>query len=86
MNKLDRLLTMSDKQIQDWLRSVSSGSDINTLPIALSGVNDDIRECVYRNMSVHARSLIDKSVQEQRNKKVKKSELQKCINVLADLL
>lgn len=85
MNKLIRLNTMTDKQIQDWLRKVSAYCDINTLPVALSGANDDIRDCVFRNMSVHAKDLVQKTIQEQNGNGVDESEMQKCVNSLADL-
>jgi flagellar motor switch protein FliG len=86
MNTLNKLMTMTDKQIQEWLRKISTETDINTLPIALLGVNDDIKDCVFRNMSMHAKTSVNKSIQEQRKNNIKESEIQKCINILGNFL
>ena len=86
MNKLNRLLTMTDKQIQEWLRKISVETDINILPIALLGSNDAIRECVFRNMSMHAKTLVNKSIQEQSKNDVKESEIQKSIGILENYI
>ncbi len=86
MNKLNRLMTMTDKQIQDWLRKVSAETDINTFSIALSGVTDDVKECVFRNMSMHAKTLVNKSIQEQSKNNILESEIQKSINILENLM
>lgn len=85
INQLDKLTTMSDSQIQQWLRRVNSETDINTLTIALSGVDEKVKDCVFRNMSVHAKTLLDESIQKQAHKRLKESEIQKCINALVNL-
>ena len=86
MEKLNKLLNMSDRQIQDWLRKISTETDMNTLPIALSGVNDDIRECIFRNMSIHAKTMVQKSIWEQSEKNIKESEIQNKIRIIENLM
>lgn len=86
MNKLNKLMTMTDKQIQEWLRKIHTETDINTLPIALLGANDDIKDCILRNMSIHAKTLVNKYIQEQSKNEVKESEIQKCTNILGNLI
>ncbi len=86
MNKLDKLMTMTDKQIQDWLRKISVKTNKNTLPIALLGANDGIKECVFRNMSMHAKTIVNTSIQEQRNNNIEESEIQKNIKIIVNLM
>jgi flagellar motor switch protein FliG len=86
MNKLDNLMTMTDKQIQDWLRKIGAETDMNTLSIALLGATDDIKECIFSNMSMHAKNIVNKSIQEQSKNGVKESEIQKNINIIGNLM
>ena len=86
MHKLIELKTMTDKQTQAWLRKISTATDTNTLPIALLGVNEDIKDCIFRNMSVYAKTMLKKSIHEQSKKNVKESEIQKSINILGNLI
>jgi flagellar motor switch protein FliG len=54
MSLLARLKTMSDEEIQDWLRKVNEKVDPKGLAVALLGVDDEIKNCVFRNMSEKA--------------------------------
>ena len=86
MRKLKKLTRMSDKEIQDWLRRISVETGIEALPIALSGADDEIRECVFRNMSAPAKTAIQKSIQEQSRKKIAESEIENKINIIESLI
>ena len=68
MENLNKIMEMSDRQIQDLLRKISIEGDSNTLSIALLGINYDIKECIFRNLSTHARSAIEKSFNEFKKK------------------
>ncbi len=54
MSLLARLKTMSDEEIQGWLRKVNEKVDPKGLAVALLGVDDEIKNCVFRNMSEKA--------------------------------
>ena len=86
MNKLNKLITMTDQQIQDWLRKVSVEIDADVLSIALSGADNDIRNCIFRNMSTHAKAQVKESIQEQSKNNINESEIRKCINILENLI
>ena len=86
MSRLSGLLTMTDKRIQDWLRKASAVDDMSILPMALSGVDDEVKDCVLRNMSVHGKNAVNGFIQEQKKIGINKSEVQRCITVLENLL
>ncbi len=54
MAALSKLKTMSNEEIQNWLRKV----DAISLGIALLGVDDEIKSCVLRNMSERAANML----------------------------
>jgi flagellar motor switch protein FliG len=64
MGTLNQLKTMKDSQIQDWLRKVGS-EHVDTLVLALSGADDDVKNCVMRNMSERARSALKADLEDQ---------------------
>jgi flagellar motor switch protein FliG len=86
MENLNKLMDMSDRQIQEWLRKIGTETDINTLPIALLDANDEIKECIFRNMSMHAKTAVQKSIHEQSQNNIEKSEIQKNINIITNLI
>jgi len=86
MEKLNALTTMTDKKIQDWLRRVSASVEINVLPTALLGVNDKIKDCVYRNMSVNAKTVVQKYVRQLNAANIAKSEILDSILKLEKLI
>lgn len=61
MTVFPRLKTMNDRQIQDWLRKVGRKNAM-TLSIALSAADNEVRQCVYRNLSAKARAILEKDV------------------------
>ncbi|MBN1638130.1 MAG: hypothetical protein JW866_04130 [Ignavibacteriales bacterium] len=86
MENLNQLTTMSDKEIQDWLRKVSASVEINVLPTALLGVNEKIKSCVYRNMSINAKTAVQKYVQQLSTANIGKSEILDSILKLENLI
>ncbi len=54
MAELSILKTMNDEEIQNWLRKV----DATSLGIALLGSSDEIKDCVFRNMSERAVNML----------------------------
>ncbi len=53
MGTLSKLKTMTDAEIQNWLRKVEK-TGVKTLVYSLLGTDDEARDCVFRNMSGHA--------------------------------
>ena len=51
---LSKLKIMSDEEIQNWLRRVNEKVDPKGVAVALLGVDDEIKNCVFRNMSERA--------------------------------
>ncbi len=85
MQILNKLKRMTDKQIQEWLRKIDTGNGITTLSIALLGANDEIKECVFRNMSIHAKTVLSDCIQEQRTKDFQESQIQNSAKLLEKL-
>jgi flagellar motor switch protein FliG len=52
---LERLETLNERQIQDWLRKV----DLTTPAVALLGVSDSVKEKVLGNLSKNASTALD---------------------------
>ena len=86
MENLNLIIGMSDRQIQDLLRKISMEEDSNILPLALSGVNKEIKECILRNLSTHARAAIENSINELRHNKFQDLEIQKNIQFIISLI
>lgn len=53
MTTLAKLKTMNDQEIQTWLTRVEKTSVI-TLVYALLGADEEVKNCVFRNMSSRA--------------------------------
>jgi flagellar motor switch protein FliG len=60
MALLEKLVSMTNDEIQGWLRTV----DPTTLGIALLGENATVRSCVVRNMSARAGAVLTSEMQE----------------------
>jgi flagellar motor switch protein FliG len=58
MTTLAKLELMNDDEIQNWLRKVNP----TTLAIALIGSNNEIRGCVFRNMSERAAAMLSEDI------------------------
>ena len=84
MKDLNKVIEMNDRQIQDWLRKISLEADFNALPIALTGADDEIKDCIFRNLSTHAKTAIEKSIKDQ--KKISALEIQRNINIIMSLI
>ena len=79
---MNKLITMTNKQIQEWLRKIDTETNTNTLAMALLGANDEIIYYVFRNMSATARTVLNNSIQEQNKNQVKNPKYK---NVLVNL-
>jgi flagellar motor switch protein FliG len=72
MSAFERLKIMPDHQIQNWLQIIDS----EDLKKAISGIDDNMRKCIYRNMSENARNVLQEIV---KNNKHQPSDNQKTI-------
>ncbi len=57
MNALSGLKTMTDPEIQNWLRKVEKAG-VTALVYAMLGADGETRDCVFRNMSTRAVILL----------------------------
>jgi flagellar motor switch protein FliG len=55
MAKLEKILTMSDDEIQKWLGLIHE----DDLMKALIGVDEQVKACILHNMSARAGAVID---------------------------
>ncbi|MBN2736933.1 MAG: hypothetical protein JXR70_08140 [Spirochaetales bacterium] len=86
INTLDTVKTMSDKEIQNWLRRIQMETELTVLPIAMLGLDNNITKCIFRNMSVPARKSIQQLMEEQRRNKLAESLIKKSLNIIGQLL
>jgi flagellar motor switch protein FliG len=64
----ERLKTMPDKEIQNWLRKV--GRDyVVPLGIAMLGADETVKNCIFRNMSDWAGKKLGEDI--EKNKTIK---------------
>jgi flagellar motor switch protein FliG len=54
MTKLGKLKGLKDRDIQNWLRKI----DAVSLGIALLGADADVKNCVFKNMSERAVTIL----------------------------
>lgn len=59
MEALERIRSLSDREIQDWLRKV----DMATLAVALVGAGMGVRRKVTQNLSRNAGDYLKKTIQ-----------------------
>jgi flagellar motor switch protein FliG len=57
MTTLNKLKTMGDPEIQNWLKKVGK-DDVNTMVYALLGADEEVKNCVFRNMSERASAVL----------------------------
>ena len=57
MSTLERLKTMQDEEIQNWLRKIGT-DNAPALVIALLGADSQVVACVTRNMARYARDTL----------------------------
>jgi flagellar motor switch protein FliG len=85
MGTLNQLKTMKDAQIQDWLRKV--GSDhVDALVLALSGADEEVKNCVMRNMSERASSALKTRLEELATRGVQRNQSEEKALMLEKLL
>ena len=70
MTVLYRLKTMKDTEIQNWLRKVGR-ENVTSLAAALAGADDEVKNCVYKNMSAKARTMLAADVAKNKKLKIK---------------
>lgn len=85
MTTLNRLKAMSDKEIQNWLRKVGQ-ENAAPLAVALAGADNTVKDCVFRNMSHHARALLIKDIEECAKKGVPVSEIERNAEIIENML
>jgi flagellar motor switch protein FliG len=75
MMPLERLLTLSDKEVQAWLVKVDKGKQIKTLVTALLGAGETVRERVFDNMSPKAVEALKGDIDKGHAKNIKTDEI-----------
>lgn len=65
MTTFARLKSMSDKQIQDWLKKVGI-THVVSLGIALLGADNETKQCVFRNMSAKAGAILSQDIEKNK--------------------
>jgi|GEM_PF-2753650 len=82
MAGLLKLLTMEDKEVQEWLRKVEKAG-VQKLEAALFICGNDVREKVYKNMSPKAAEVMKSRVEScDRNSEEREKWLQDLENIL----
>ena len=72
MGALSKLKTMTDAEIQNWLRKVEKAG-VKTLVYSLLGADDEARDCVFRNMSGHAVKLLKADLEKYKKMNITES-------------
>jgi len=85
MATLNRLKTMSDAEIQLWLRKVEHVG-VGELVKGLLGADAVVRQCVLRNMSEKQRHLLSLTMERVGQAKLRNSELESGARSLANFL
>jgi flagellar motor switch protein FliG len=85
MTSLSSIKTMSDAQIQAWLRRVGK-ANAPSLVMALLGADEEVHACVFRNLSLHAAAQIRKDLDAQRAKGVHAALVARCTEEMEKLL
>lgn len=84
MATLNRLTTMSDTDIQVWLRKVETVG-VGELVKGLLGADTAVQQCVLRNLSEKEGSLLKTTMERVKQAKLKNSEIASGTNTLAGL-
>lgn len=63
MTALEKIKFMNDNEIQNWLRII----DPEDLKRGISGINEEIRKCIYGNMSENAGKVLKEIVKNIKN-------------------
>jgi flagellar motor switch protein FliG len=82
MTTLAKLESMKDEEIQNWLRKVNP----ITLAIALLGANDKVKECIFRNMSQRASTLLRADIDSYREMDAKQLLIHMNASILEALI
>ena len=83
---LAKLKTMSDGEIQAWLVRVNEKVDPKALAVALLGVDDEIKGCVFRNISEHAVAVLKAEIDRFKKMDAKEIVIHMHGNILEKLL
>jgi len=83
MITLNRLKTMSDTDIQIWLRKVEP-LGVGELVKGLLGADTAVRQCVLRNMSEKGGGLLNLTLERVKRAKLKSSEIESGTTALAN--
>ena len=86
MSLLARLKTMSDEEIQNWLRKVNEKVDPKGFAVALLGVDDEIKNCVFRNLSPKAVEVLKMEMERFRKMDAKEIVIHMHGNILDKLI
>ena len=65
MTPLNQLKTIPDDQIQEWLRKVGK-EHVSALVTALLGADEEVKNCVFRNMSERARAALKEDLEKMK--------------------
>lgn len=82
MASLERLETLNERQIQDWLRKV----DFTTLAVALLGVSDSVKGKVLGNLSKNACAALDQTMRRYGSLDAKNLVIQSSVDRLETLI
>lgn len=74
MTTFNRLKTMRDTDIQNWLRKVGQ-KNVIPLGIALAGADEEVTDCVLRNMSDRARSILAQDIEKNKKMNFKEQDI-----------
>jgi flagellar motor switch protein FliG len=82
---LAKLKQMSDPQIQDWLRKVGF-EHVDLLVIALTGADDEVQQCVLRNMSGPAAAALKMDLEQQKEVKINADVIKESVSELEAMM
>ncbi len=85
MMPLERLMSMDNKQVQDWLKKVDGNGHVKTLVTALLGAGETVRDRVFDNMSQKAAAVLKDDIEKHHKKHVNPAEIIKAGRKLEEL-
>jgi flagellar motor switch protein FliG len=59
---LAKLKTLNDLQIHEWLKRVEKAG-VPALVYAMLGADEDVKNCVFKNMSKHASNMLKADIE-----------------------
>ena len=82
MEALEKLRSLTDREVQDWLRKV----DMATLAVALVGADVSVRSKVLQNLSGYACDYLEKTIQRYESLQARELLIQSSADRLVGLL